>query len=650
MVDVAVLVPFESEEVTWIDPFVRRASSPAVYRAVAARQRLEEFVGRPLRTAAEMPIVPSLRRTAFRSLSAVTLASSLQRAGMRWVAVDPGLVSFSEWRAHIARLRRDRPRVVALTTTFIQTPAYAAALCSIVRRELPEATLALGGYLYATDTRRFLSLDADVFCIGEGEQRIVDIVERVRDGRPLDDVPGLYLNQGGRLRFTGSAEPPPFETQPLPDWTLAERIRPEIDLDRWMLYHVETQRGCRFKCEFCTFRTVSAQSEQSPSHAVEAIRNAAHHGPGMIWVVDPTATYPRSRWRSILERLVELGGSPLPIRVFARVSDLDDEVCALMAKAGVVQTLIGQESGSQRLLNAMRKGTRVEHVPPAVAAMAKHGITSMFAFIHGFPGENAESLAATRGMMSSLNDGCRDSPCAVSVEIEIFQVQDLATARQREALDGSSHHFDYGRLSMSARVASEEVLASFIALSRIPHAPATGCGVARPALGMLMRAVTTADRGWYFRWTKALDRGLGIFLEQDLDGKVIDLGELRRVREELLSPYSPLTLAERARHRTWNRMRGRLSRHLCTEWQTEESHGVGALTRLQLARTSLAVTGSLGQALRAGARGSCLPFPPGERPVPVVGQEHSLMADDLARRALGAANARPSRRLVPQKT
>src|SRR5262249_5092737 len=151
----------------------------------------------------------------------------------------------------------------------------------------------------------FLSLDADVLCVGEGERRIVEIVEAVREGRPCDAIPGLYLRQGTGLRYTGDPEPLSLDEQPRPDWSLSDRIEPPRNLERDAFEHcAETQRGCIFKCEYCTFRTLAAPVEGSIERGVRSILEAAM-GRGDVFVIDATLTSPHERFKKLLERLIE---------------------------------------------------------------------------------------------------------------------------------------------------------------------------------------------------------------------------------------------------------------------------------------------------------------------------------------------------------
>jgi anaerobic magnesium-protoporphyrin IX monomethyl ester cyclase len=596
--DIAVLVPFQSWPSSWIDPTVRTSLAATKLVAIRARDRLIEFLGRTTDG-------PRQKAPPHRSLTAVALATSLERAGLRWRALDPGAATLASWRVRLESLRADKPRLVAISSTFVNDGFWIASLCELVRRTLPGAQVAVGGYYYASDAKQFLSLDADIFCVGEGEVRIVQITQAVRDGRGLESIPGLYLRgRGGRLRYTGDVEPLHLDELPLPDWSLSARIDPPVDPQHEPLhYSVETQRGCVFKCEFCTFRTLAAPMLATVERGVEAIRDAGARGRGMISVIDATATYPRDRWRVLLERLIDQGGSPLPLSIWARMSDIDEDVCALMAKAGVHQVQIGQESGDQRMLNAMRKGTRVSHVAPAIAALHRHRILAATSFLYGFPGETVGSMETTRRLIASINDGYESWPVVRSASISLFDALDFAGVGQREILQ-ERRRYGWSHLEVTPGQAAAGVMETYLQLSRVPHAPSTGFGVSAARWQHFEQTPGGDQSLEFFRWAKAIDRGIGVFVEEELEGKRPDLRELSRVRDTLLSRW-PAQGGDRTTFgKAWARARHRARWHVAKEWIREPASGIGPLTRLAIGWEVGKATGRADDALRAIRSGS----------------------------------------------
>jgi hypothetical protein len=336
-----------------------------------------------------------------------------------------------------------------------------------------------------------------------------------------------------------------------------------------------------FKCEFCTFRTLAAPVLASLERGLAAILDAGR-GRGTIWIVDATATYPRDRWRRLLELLVERGGSPLPLNMYGRVTDLDDDVCALMARAGVKYMLIGQESGDQRMLNAMRKGTRIEHLRPAVAALARNGIEPGLSFIYGFPGETAESIATTRKLLMTINDGHESSPLVQRVTLQPFAAQDFAGVRLRGAMPAGEHRYGWTDLEISPARAAEEALYTYLELSRVPHTPITTFDGILPLRTLFAETRPDDDHLAFFRWSKAVDRGIGMFVEQEIHGRRPDPVELRRLRDVIVSRLPPKLQRQSVLKKALGRAKNRAIWQVMGEWVREPESGIGPLTRLAL--------------------------------------------------------------------
>jgi radical SAM superfamily enzyme YgiQ (UPF0313 family) len=525
------------------------------------------------------PALPPVNR----SLSAVTLVSALERAGFTWKAFDPGRRSLKYWRGLFAGERKNSPKVVAVSTTFITNAAWLKTLFAIIRRALPEAKIVAGGYFYLADTREFFSLDADVLCVGEGEVRFPQIVKALveNDLKGLERIPGLYLRTGdGSLRHTGRAEQLDMNAVPRPDWSLAERIEPLMKPDDVIECAVETQRGCVFKCEFCTFRAMSAPTALTPEAAAGALLAKKSPRERYMAVLDSTATYPRERWKEIMRRMADAGGSDRPIWAFARVSDIDDEAAALMAKAGVDHVFIGQESGDQRVLNLMKKGTRVDEVRPAVDALGRHGIGATFSFIHGFPGEDAASMRATREMLLALNDGHEKKTVVLGYHIYPFRKMDFAAVSRR----GKGAPPASAQDEISAQRAVEEVLTTIIEASKTPHAPPNTLFY----MNIPIRGLRTASSRYeIFRWLKAVERGITIFLERNLYGKKVDMKELRALRAEILSHYKT---PQPRRRKLGSFVKKHASKLLEAEWKKEDERGTGLFTRLYLSLSCFSST------------------------------------------------------------
>ena len=102
----------------------------------------------------------------------------------------------------------------------------------------------------------------------------------------------------------------------------------------------------------------------------------------------------RERLYAILEELERMGD--MAFRCLARTTDLDLDVLEKMKRAGCVQIDIGQESGSQRILDLNNKKTKVEDGYRACSLCKQIGIVAKICLVLGLPGENRESIEETK--------------------------------------------------------------------------------------------------------------------------------------------------------------------------------------------------------------------------------------------------------------
>ena len=671
--DILVIIPIEPPIAHIIDPVVRQTSGARMHGPLTeAFHDFEEYTGTSLslyrpahrpRFGGELwPPVMGMKagdigasratQPPRRTLASITLATHLERAGLRWRVIDPGMQEMHYWRNLLKKMQGQPPRTLAICTTFIVCEPWLRGLCALIREILPSTKLLMGGYYYAVNVNKFLALDADIFSVGEGEERLPHIVEAIAGRGRLEDIPGLYIRMpDGSTHFTGTVEQLNLNKLPLVDWRLSTRIEPPIDVTQvpvstW----VETQRGCVFSCEFCDYRTIQTPAAMTPERAAEAILNAAISPEGSVRITDSTATFPHARWRDILQELIARGGSPVPLWCFARVTDIAEETASLMARAGVRHMFVGQESGDQRILNAMKKGTSIKHVRPAVQALGKYDLNATFAFIHGFPGEDDESILATRNLICSLNDGFEQRPVVLLYLAQPLVLFQLSTVSQRDEMQTADHWMGYDDAKFPPQRSLAEILKTVIEVSRIPHAPAY----------LLMPGTFPSywEEFFFFsphryeihRWLKSVERGVAIFLERNLAGTAPNDAELARVKREVLARRQEQPRWRSALDRIAARAQKSALQRLVREWLNEESRGPGALTRSLIGLSVLRDTDSLRRARESYKNGNY-----GDLGVSRCDVEQiSQLATDLREESLGAVHrqrqvsaARKLRQFIP---
>jgi hypothetical protein len=193
-------------------------------------------------------------------------------------------------------------------------------------------------------------------------------------------------------------------------------------------------------------------------------------------------------------------------------------------------------------------------------------------------------MRATREMICSLNRGTGGNPVVTEVALSPFMPQDLASVSYDERLIEKK---------VPTELAIEELLATFIASSQVRHAPLM-FGIGPTSFIEPFALLRRMSKQELFGWYKAVQRGVAIFLEKDLDGRSPNPNELRQLRDFIAEPMCERTQLENSYvHKMSRPLKSRTYRLLSSEFQKEPLNGAGLLTRFALAKVSYAVHRSM---------------------------------------------------------
>ncbi len=304
----------------------------------------------------------------------------------------------------LAEVLAHRPRIVGFTSVFQQHVA-SLALSRRIRKEAPGTFVLLGGancegVMGAETLRSFPFLDAVVS--GEGDLVFPELVQRVLEGRAVDDLPGVTTpaNVNARLAaglFTSAPPVMRMDDLPVPDDTdYFEQFARSRFAGKWTPgLFLETARGCSWgqksHCTFCGLNgTTLAFRSKSPSRALDELRAlVARHPESDLQVVDNILD---TRYFSSL--LPELAKSPPPSPVFWETkSSLTKGQVRLLADAGVTRIQPGIESLSDAVLKLMRKGVTAFQNIQLLKWGRELGVTTWWNLLWGFPDEPPEEYA-----------------------------------------------------------------------------------------------------------------------------------------------------------------------------------------------------------------------------------------------------------------
>jgi radical SAM superfamily enzyme YgiQ (UPF0313 family) len=329
-------------------------------------------------------------------LGILYLASHLKARGFE---VDVFDSTFQDVDAFQAQLDRTHPPVVGIYTNLMTR----VNVLDLVRRcRVHGAFVVLGGPDPANHAARYLEHGADAIVVGEGEATLEELLSLPgRGSDALAAIPGLVFRSedGTIVRTPPRAMLSDLDAQPFPD-------RESIDLGRyvetWRAHHgrgsvsLITARGCPYTCTWCSHAVYGyTHRRRSPGNVadeVEAIRD--RYRPDMLWYADDVFTIHKG-WLGRYAAELERRGLRLPFETISREDRLDEEVVDTLAAMGCFRLWVGAESGSQRILDGMKRRTDARRVPDVVRMLQRKGIEAGMFIMLGYEGEEVGDLEAT---------------------------------------------------------------------------------------------------------------------------------------------------------------------------------------------------------------------------------------------------------------
>ena len=242
----------------------------------------------------------------------------------------------------------------------------------------------------------YLAAGADYVVPGEGEV----VLEHLLSGESAPDgVVYRDASTGAVVRTPAALQIRDLDSLPWPD---RERIDIRRYLNAWRERHglgsvsLITARGCPYSCRWCSHSTYGkTHRRRSPAAAAdEAEWILNQYGPEMLWYADDVFTIHHG-WTMQYARELKRRGIRVPFECITRADRLNPQIVDALAEMGCFRVWIGSESGSQRVLDAMERGVRVEQVQESMALVRKQGIQAGMFLMWGYEGEQIEDIEAT---------------------------------------------------------------------------------------------------------------------------------------------------------------------------------------------------------------------------------------------------------------
>ena len=295
--------------------------------------------------------------------------------------------------------------------TYHEQLPFSLALAREVRRALPAARIVLGGtdisqiWKFSRASQSYLRLlnFADAIVIGEGESALVSILDAYAAGR----------EPSGRGILTRSSPDGGAGWGPVYENVDALPTPTFVDLP-WHLYlspekfvYYAPTRGCYWdKCAFCDYglsgdRPTSPWRQRSLERTLEDLRAISRESRFVYFSVDVIApAYLVKLARAMIDARIDIRwGAELRLERY-----FDASHCEILRESGCVAVSVGFESGNQRILALMDKGTKADQVGGVVRAFSKAGIAVQIMGFTGFPTETYREALDSVELLDELRD------------------------------------------------------------------------------------------------------------------------------------------------------------------------------------------------------------------------------------------------------
>lgn len=352
-----------------------------------------------------------VRVMGFPPIGIMSLASVLKRAGHECRMFDQADPATPD-EVILAEIARQQPDLVGLSFLSTTSYPYAKLLARQIRAAEPGVKLAMGGVFVSLNAQlvKLQCPEVDFVCRGDGEQLILDLLERLSEP---DTVLGVtWQERDGALRHN----PGRPLTRDLDQWPFPDRESLELDfvesmpldvpavlsLDRFTT--LQTSRGCPWPCVFCDIPIFNEGKwrSRSPGHVLAELEQLRSDGYGAVYFVDDHFLLQPKRIEAICKGIVERG-IQIQWGCEGRVDSACMQLFPAMAAAHCRTLMFGIESGSQKVLDRLKKEQTLAEVETAVNNAKRAGIQIVHGFfVVGNPDETEADMRQTFRFASDL--------------------------------------------------------------------------------------------------------------------------------------------------------------------------------------------------------------------------------------------------------
>lgn len=254
----------------------------------------------------------------------------------------------------------------------------------------------------------YIGKGADFILQGEGEKTLLELLQRLDAQQNIDDLEGIAFRKNEVIQLNKKREVQQnLDDFPMPAWDL---VHIEDYREIWkqsgqeFTLNIATTRGCPYKCNWCAKPIYGNRyNAHSPEYIVNEIAYLQREfGVKRFWMCDDIFGL-KPNWVQEFNSKLKAKGVQIRYYIQSRVDLLlKEDTIDCLAESGLEEVWVGAESASQKILDAMDKGTTVEQIYQATKLLKEKKIRVAFFLQFGYLGENQEDIAKTIAMVKEL--------------------------------------------------------------------------------------------------------------------------------------------------------------------------------------------------------------------------------------------------------
>jgi anaerobic magnesium-protoporphyrin IX monomethyl ester cyclase len=350
-----------------------------------------------------------------------------------------------------------------------------AVVAIVGRARMAGWRVIVGGPEPGNYAEEYLAAGAEYVVPGEGERVLAELLS----GHAAPDGVICRGPTGEIVTTPAAPQIPDLDSLPWPD---RERIDIGRYLSAWRQRHgrgsvsLITARGCPYHCRWCSHSTFGKTHRRRSVRAVadEAEWILERYQPEMLWYADDVFTI-HPGWTLDYAAELKRRGIQVPFECITRADRLNDKTADALAGMGCFRVWVGSESGSQKVLDAMERGVRVEQVESAVGLIRSRGIQAGMFLMWGYEGEEPGDIEQTVAQvercrpdvyLTTVSYPIKGTPYYSDVSGKLVKIGEWSNSTDREVKIRGRHSRRYFQFADELLRGSMEADAARVAAAR----------------------------------------------------------------------------------------------------------------------------------------------------------------------------------------